>query len=353
MGDFSQNIAAGFQAAASVVKTKISSSEKGVPNGVATLDGGGKIPSSQLPSYVDDVVEYATMAQFPATGTAGILYIDISTSKQYRWGGSAYAQITSGAVDSVAGKTGIITLDKNDVGLNNVSNLAPADLPLSTASTSALNNKVDKVAGKGLSTEDYTTLEKSKLSGIAEGAEVNQNAFTTIAVSGQNNVVADSKTDTLTLVAGSNITITTNDVGDSITITGTSNGTTNVSITHGATNVSVNSDTGNDGTINSATTTTAGVMSSADKTKLDGVETGAQVNTVTSVNNKTGAVSLTKADIGLGNVSNLAPLDLPVSTAQQSALDAKATNTALNTLANEIGSRTTDFVLAFNTALNA
>lgn len=112
---FSDNVGAGFVAVATAVKGKISNSEKGVANGVATLDGTGKIPSAQLPSYVDDVVEYANMASFPATGSAGILYIDLATNKQYRWGGSAYAQITSGAVDSVAGKTGVITLGTADI----------------------------------------------------------------------------------------------------------------------------------------------------------------------------------------------------------------------------------------------
>jgi hypothetical protein len=56
-------------------------------------------------------------------------------------------------------------------------------------------------------------------SGDAEG-EANQNAFSTIAVSGQSNVVADSETDTLTLAAGTNITITTNAGSDTVTITG-------------------------------------------------------------------------------------------------------------------------------------
>ena len=112
---FSDNVGAGFVAVATAVKSKIGNSEKGVANGVATLDGTGKIPSAQLPSYVDDVVEYSNMASFPATGSAGILYIDLTTNKQYRWGGSAYAQITSGAVDSVAGKTGVITLGTADI----------------------------------------------------------------------------------------------------------------------------------------------------------------------------------------------------------------------------------------------
>lgn len=118
------NLQLAFTAVGTAVKGKISSSEKGVANGVATLDSGGKIPSSQLPSYVDDVVEYANLESFPVSGVSGILYIDIATNKQYRWSGSTYQQITSGAVDSVAGKTGVVTLDKTDVGLSNVDNTA-------------------------------------------------------------------------------------------------------------------------------------------------------------------------------------------------------------------------------------
>ncbi len=102
-------------AVGTAVKARILSSEKGVANGVATLDGTGKIPSAQLPSYVDDVVEYANLASFPGTGSSGILYIALDTNKQYRWAGSTYQQITSGAVDSVAGKTGVIALDTNDI----------------------------------------------------------------------------------------------------------------------------------------------------------------------------------------------------------------------------------------------
>ena len=109
------NLQSAFTAVGTAIKGKIGSSEKGVANGVATLDGTGKIPSAQLPSYVDDVVEYATVASFPATGVAGILYIDVSENRQYRWGGSIYQVITSGAVDSVAGKTGVVTLGTADI----------------------------------------------------------------------------------------------------------------------------------------------------------------------------------------------------------------------------------------------
>jgi hypothetical protein len=63
-----------------------------------------------------------------------------------------------------------------------------------------------------------TSAERSKLSGIATGAEVNQNAFSNVAVSGQTTVAADAKTDTLTLVAGTGVTLTTDAGADSITI---------------------------------------------------------------------------------------------------------------------------------------
>ena len=81
-------------------------------------------------------------------------------------------------------------------------------------------NKVDKVTGKGLSTNDYTTTEKNKLAGIATGAEVNQNAYSNVKV-GTTTIAADSKTDTLEIVAGSNITITPDMTNNKITIAAT------------------------------------------------------------------------------------------------------------------------------------
>lgn len=59
-----------------------------------TLDENGKIPSSQLPSYVDDVIEYSAKASFPYTGETGKIYVDTSTNKTYRWSGTAYVEIS-------------------------------------------------------------------------------------------------------------------------------------------------------------------------------------------------------------------------------------------------------------------
>lgn len=74
--------------------TAIQSSEKGTASGVATLDSGGKVPQSQLPSYVDDVLEYANIASFPATGESGKIYVALDTNKTYRWSGSTYVEIS-------------------------------------------------------------------------------------------------------------------------------------------------------------------------------------------------------------------------------------------------------------------
>lgn len=82
------------------VTAKLDSSAVGVS--VASLVGG-VVPSNQLPSYVDDVLEYANLAAFPATGETGKIYIAIDTNRQYRWSGSAYVQIVSspGTTDNV------------------------------------------------------------------------------------------------------------------------------------------------------------------------------------------------------------------------------------------------------------
>lgn len=75
---------------------RIAVSEKGVANGVATLDANGLVPSSQLPSYVDDVVEAADLASLPATGESGKIYVTLDNGYVYRWTGTQYIQIPGG-----------------------------------------------------------------------------------------------------------------------------------------------------------------------------------------------------------------------------------------------------------------
>lgn len=72
----------------------ISTSAKGAASGVAELDANGLVPTSQLPSYVDDVLEYNSKSSFPSTGETGKIYVDTSTNLTYRWGGSDYVEIS-------------------------------------------------------------------------------------------------------------------------------------------------------------------------------------------------------------------------------------------------------------------
>lgn len=82
---------------------------KGAANGLASLGVDGKVPSVQLPAFVDDVLEFATLAAFPATGESGKIYIAINDgtpanpTKQYRWSGSVYSEISAspGTTDNV------------------------------------------------------------------------------------------------------------------------------------------------------------------------------------------------------------------------------------------------------------
>lgn len=131
-----------------------------------------------------------------------------------------------------------ITLSASDVDalpnttiIPSIDGLATEDYVNDVAST-----KVDKVSGKGLSTNDYTTTEKNKLSGIATGAEVNQNAFSNVVV-GTTTIAADSKTDSLTIAAGTGISVSGDATNDKVTITnsgvrsiatGSTNGTISV-----------------------------------------------------------------------------------------------------------------------------
>lgn len=120
-------------------------SQKGTANGVASLDASGLVPAAQLPSYVDDVLEgyYKTAdgkfykeAAYTnlITGETGKIYVSLDTNKTYRWTGTTFVYITSGAVDSVNGLTGVVVLNKSHVGLSNVDNTADAAKSVLSAS---------------------------------------------------------------------------------------------------------------------------------------------------------------------------------------------------------------------------
>lgn len=217
---------------------------KGAPNGLASLNESGIIPSAQLPSYVDDVIEVDTFSNLPGTGESGKIYIVQDTNLTYRWSGTAYVEISK------------------SLALGETSSTAyPGDK--GKATTDKLNKTSDKVV------VGPTTVNPS--------------------------------TDKIVIKYQTHFT-------------------------------STNSDNEDSHTINAATTSQAGVMSSADKTKLNGLKDQAgitsdinavQTNLETHINNKSNPHEVTKDQVGLGNVDNTSDANKPISTATQNALNSK------------------------------
>ena len=283
------------------LNTKLNTSLKGAVSGLAELDSSGKVPSSQLPSYVDDVLEYTNKASFPAKGESGKIYIAQDTNKTYRWSGSTYVEISPslalGETSSTAyrGDRGKIAYDHSQTthapsnAQANVIETIKVNGTALTPSSKAVNITVPSVGNgtitikqagttKGTFTTNQsgnTTIEltdnnatygvatsstlglvksgtditvdssgnvsvnddshnhvisnvdglQSALDGKAasshtHSAYVNQNAFSNVVV-GSTTASADNATDTLTLVAGSNVTITPDATNDKITIAAT------------------------------------------------------------------------------------------------------------------------------------
>lgn len=178
------------------IASKQDVSSKNQPNGYAGIDSSGKIPVELLPASLMSLkgpwnastntptlsntmpgVDLGDVYEVVVGGTVnfgnGPITFAIGDWAVYDQYGQFYRSPNSNTVSSVNGYLGSVVLGKADVGLGNVSNLAPEDLPVSTATQTALNNKVSSVAGLGLSQESYTTTEKTKLSNIQNNATAN------------------------------------------------------------------------------------------------------------------------------------------------------------------------------------
>lgn len=230
---------------------------KGAPNGLASLNESGIIPSAQLPSYVDDVIEVDTFSNLPGTGESGKIYIVQDTNLTYRWSGTGYVEISK------------------SLALGETSSTAyPGDK--GKATTDKLNKTSDKVV------VGPTTVNPS--------------------------------TDKIVLKYQTHFT-------------------------------STNSDSEDSHTINAATTSQAGVMSSADKTKLNGLKDQAgitsdidavQTNLETHINNKSNPHEVNKVQVGLSEVDNTSDANKPISNATQTALNGKFSATDGNALKQRV-----------------
>lgn len=230
---------------------------KGAPNGLASLNESGIIPSAQLPSYVDDVIEVDTFSNLPGTGESGKIYIVQDTNLTYRWSGTDYVEISK------------------SLALGETSSTAyPGDK--GKATTNKLNRIPDKLITDTVNVNQSTT-----------EAVLN---FTTYRQEAQQ-------------IGRNTLTIT------------------------------------------SATTSQAGLMSSSDKTKLDGLKDQAgitsdinavQTNLETHINNKSNPHEVTKDQVGLGNVDNTSDANKPISNATQTALNGKFSATDGNALKQRV-----------------
>lgn len=113
----------------------LSISQIGVNNGIAPLDNTGKVSSTYLPSYVDDVLEFNDFSIFPTPGETGKIYVDISTNKIYRWSGSTYIEIVGSPGTTDAVPEGSVNLYYTTARVNEL---------ISTFAAAGTVNKADK-----------------------------------------------------------------------------------------------------------------------------------------------------------------------------------------------------------------
>ena len=124
---------------------------KGSANGLAELDSAGKVPSSQLPSYVDDVLEFNSLSVFPVEGEDGKIYVAKDTGFTYRWSGSQYIRLSSYelATQTVSGLMSAEDKFKLDgIAPGATANIVENTLS-STSETSALSAAQGKILSEG------------------------------------------------------------------------------------------------------------------------------------------------------------------------------------------------------------
>lgn len=170
-------------------------SQRGAANGVATLDAAGLIPTTQLPSYVDDVIEGASLAVINALPAnekqTGKIYVTTDTNKSYRWSGSVFVEISSGAVQSVNGQTGVVNLTYSDVGASAVNHTHT--IAQVTGLQSALDGKVD---------------DSQVLTNVPAGAVFTDTIYTLPTATSTNKGGVEIFSDTVQTVASNAVTAT-------------------------------------------------------------------------------------------------------------------------------------------------
>lgn len=326
---------------------------KGVANGIAPLDSNAKVPAEYLPSYVDDVLEYATKSAFPSNGETGKIYISLDDNLTYRWSGTTYVEISKslalGETSSTAysGDKGKATTDalashvadasnphrvtKAQVGLGNVNNTSDADKPISGAQKEAFDTVTNNIeshksdtsnphevtkAQVGLSNVDNTSDEDKPLSALSRAAITS----------------ANEKIDSHIEDYSNPHKVTKNQVGLG-NVDNTSDNDKPLSKAQkeaiDTLNDKVDTFMGNTDNPHNVTKEQVGLGNVDNTSDEDKPLSALSRAAVTSTNQKidshiedySNPHKVTKSQIGLGNVDNTSDADKPISKAQKEALD--------------------------------
>jgi hypothetical protein len=222
----------------SALGNKVETSLVGAASGIAQLDSGGKVPAAQLPSYVDDVLEYANLAAFPATGASGIIYVTADTNKTYRWTGSVYAEISAspGSTDAVTEGATNLYFTVARVLATVIAGLSTATSTVITATDtvlSALGKLQAQITARVIANANITAGTNTKITYDAKGLVTAGAAATTadIAASTNRNYVTDAQAVVIGNTSGTN---TGDQVVSDATLSTTDIATNNVStVKHG------------------------------------------------------------------------------------------------------------------------
>lgn len=263
-------------------------SQKGAVNGVATLGADGKVLSSQLPSYVDDVLEYTNKSSFPTTGETGKIYVDTNTNKTYRWSGTTYVEISASLALGETSSTAYAG-DKGKALATQVSTLEEK-IPNSCEGVGedlSYTIKFKGVNGDLFSTKIWAA--SSSEAGVMSTGDYNK--IQTIATGAQVNKIESVKVNNKAL------TVTSKAVNLFLPSSFDSIYTANSVSLQGVADQSPTPGYKMD--IAAATQSTAGVMSSTDKAKLDGIAAGAQVNKIENVKVNGTALAVTNKAVNI------------------------------------------------------
>lgn len=264
---------------------KENTSSKGQANGYASLDASGMVPSSQLPTYIDDVLDgtyintttFNDLSSNPYTPVIGIIYVDTTTNLTYRWSGSIYVKLTDGGVNSFNSRMGSVLPQSGDY----TTALVP-DTTNKRYVTDAQQTVISNTSNINSGDETVNTL----------GATING---ASLATPNDTDLVATVESSIIKKITWSNVKVFFKTYFDTIYTT-TSSVATQIT-----------------------TALAPYITTSTANANYEPKNTNIQAHIIDTANPH----NVTKTQVGLSNVDNTSDVNKPVSTAQQTALNLK------------------------------